>query len=507
MKLIILTLFVLVCSVECYNILVIFGHPGKSHYDVFKPLFQELGNRGHRLTIVSHVRTKDDIKNVRDVLLSDKPYVNILNVTDFVGDRIQKYKEVDFISYFAQITCDSSLKSEELHEFLKEDLRFDVVLTEVFNSNCFYGLITKYKAPFIGLSSCALMAWHAQWFGSPDNPSYIPSIYMAYPPPMSFLERAENTLMHLVNKLWYKVFMEDPGRALSLKYTGYEPADPYEASLLLLNTHHTLHGVRPFTPSIVEVGGIHVSGKVPKKLPQDIEYWTNNASAGLIYFSLGSMLKGHTIPKEQLQIFLKIFSKLPQRVLWKWEADVMEGRPQNVMLTKWAPQFDILCHPNTVLFITHGGLLGTTESVHCGVPMVVMPQFGDQTLNGGMVEKKGVGVVLKLKEATEESFKEAVTKALSANTRAKAKELSGLFKDRLVSPLNASVYWVEHLAKYKGANHMRSEAIKMPLYQYFLLDVILFYTVILMTLFYIIFKIFKWLLSVCFGTQQKVKTS
>lgn len=53
---IILLLLLQLC--ECYNILVIFGHPGKSHYDVFKPLFQELGARGHNLTIISHVRTQ-----------------------------------------------------------------------------------------------------------------------------------------------------------------------------------------------------------------------------------------------------------------------------------------------------------------------------------------------------------------------------------------------------------------------------------------------------------------
>lgn len=51
-------LLVLVQIVQCFNILVIFGHSGKSHYDVFKPLFQELGERGHNITILSHVRTE-----------------------------------------------------------------------------------------------------------------------------------------------------------------------------------------------------------------------------------------------------------------------------------------------------------------------------------------------------------------------------------------------------------------------------------------------------------------
>jgi len=74
-----------------------------------------------------------------------------------------------------------------------------------------------------------------------------------------------------------------------------------------------------------------------------VEKWTNESTSGLIYFSLGSLVKGHTFPERQLKAFLKVFAKLPQKVLWKWETETMEGKPDNVMLIKWAPQFDILC--------------------------------------------------------------------------------------------------------------------------------------------------------------------
>lgn len=59
--------------------------------------------------------------------------------------------------------------------------------------------------------------------------------------------------------------------------------------------------------------------------------------------SMGSMLKGTSFPKDIRENFLKAFSKLAQRVIWKWENDIMEGKPPNVMLTKWAPQRDLLC--------------------------------------------------------------------------------------------------------------------------------------------------------------------
>lgn len=64
------------------------------------------------------------------------------------------------------------------------------------------------------------------------------------------------------------------------------------------------------------------------------------------------------------------------------------------------------------MFITHGGNLGTTEAVHCGVPMIVMPQFGDQRHNAHAIENNGAGVVLHLQSATEEIIFEALKKAL-----------------------------------------------------------------------------------------------
>lgn len=48
------------------------------------------------------------------------------------------------------------------------------------------------------------------------------------------------------------------------------------------------------------------------------------------------------MPKEKLNMFLNVFKKLKQRILWKWEDDNMPGKPDNVMTAKWLPQTDIL---------------------------------------------------------------------------------------------------------------------------------------------------------------------
>ncbi len=47
------------------------------------------------------------------------------------------------------------------------------------------------------------------------------------------------------------------------------------------------------------------------------------------------------MPKDILQVFLNVFAKLPQRVIWKWEADIPDNISPNVMMTKWLPQQDL----------------------------------------------------------------------------------------------------------------------------------------------------------------------
>ena len=53
-------------------------------------------------------------------------------------------------------------------------------------------------------------------------------------------------------------------------------------------------------------------------------------------------MRSQTMPLHVRKMFLEAFRKLPQRVLWKWEADELVDKPDNVMIKKWIPQRDIL---------------------------------------------------------------------------------------------------------------------------------------------------------------------
>lgn len=61
---------------------------------------------------------------------------------------------------------------------------------------------------------------------------------------------------------------------------------------------------------------------------------------------------------------------------------MLDGRGH---IVKWAPQQEVLAHPATGGFWTHGGWNSTLESICEGIPMICQPCFGDQMVNARYV--------------------------------------------------------------------------------------------------------------------------
>lgn len=64
-------------------------------------------------------------------------------------------------------------------------------------------------------------------------------------------------------------------------------------------------------------------------------------SKGVIFFSLGSVMRGHTMKQSRREEITNVFASLAETILWKWESDLLD-KPANVHTSKWFPQRDIL---------------------------------------------------------------------------------------------------------------------------------------------------------------------
>lgn len=60
------------------------------------------------------------------------------------------YSQPKLIQDFAKENCRRDLQTARFQNFLKEENQFDLIIGEMFNTNCYEGLVNKYKAPFIG---------------------------------------------------------------------------------------------------------------------------------------------------------------------------------------------------------------------------------------------------------------------------------------------------------------------------------------------------------------------
>lgn len=204
----------------------------------------------------------------------------------------------------------------------------------------------------------------------------------------------------------------------------------------------------------------------------------DRAVNGIIYFSLGGDLKSADLPMEKLEVFLKIFAELQERVLvlWKYESVALKERHgNNVIIGPWLPQQDILNHKNLRAFITHGGLLSTMEALYYGKPLIGMPFFNDQKLNMARAASQGYGVTLDYDSLDEESLRNAIEAVFNDTSyRERAEELSVLFKDNPMMPIDKAVYYVEHVIRANGPSHLKTAATKLSFWQIHLIDQVAF---------------------------------
>lgn len=87
---------------------------------------------------------------------------------------------------------------------------------------------------------------------------------------------------------------------------------------------------------------------------QDLERYLASAELGVIYFSMGSIVKGSSMSADRSSAMLRAFGRLKgYKVLWKWEDDPPSSEivPDNVMFMPWTPQFDVLSKYATICII------------------------------------------------------------------------------------------------------------------------------------------------------------
>ncbi|CAH0678019.1 unnamed protein product [Spodoptera exigua] len=491
-------------SCEAYKALVVFGMPSNSHFNLGNGVVRNLLKDGHEVTYVTPIEYKNPPPNLRQIdvssnfnaLPSDKINIKILMEAPTPSGH-RKFVKMLMINLVKK-----TLEHENIQRLLNDtNEHFDVVIVEHMFSDLSAGYATIFNCPLIWVSPVEVNSLSMGLVDVLPNPAYTSDALSLYMPPFNFLERLEELWIRITDE--YNDYMVyEPLEAAEyerliipqIQKRGRQ-APPYSevrfnASLVLGNSHVSIGLPLGLPQNYKSIGGYHIEEEV-KPLPEDLEKIMMNAKNGVIYFSMGSNLKSKDWPEEIKRDLLKLFGELKQTVLWKFEEE-LPNVPKNVHILKWAPQPSILAHPKCVLFITHGGLLSTTETIHYGVPTIAIPVFGDQFINVKKAVTRGFALQVKLSYSLATDLKVAIQEMLhNPKYRQRVKELSYIYHDRPVKPGAELRHWVQHVVNTRGAPHLRSPALLVPLYQRLYLDLIALLLVILRVLYVLLRNLYR----------------
>jgi glucuronosyltransferase len=413
--------FVAICALPFYdaaNILGVFPLPGKSHFVMFERLMKRLAEKGHNVDVATHFPSKEVPEGYNQLSLVGSLPIMVSNLSINIFDGFSHYDMVHFMTKICGVdACAATLQTPVLQNLKTTKKKYDLLVTEIFGSDCMLGFGHMFNIPTVSLVSSIPLPWATDRIGNPDNPSYIPNYFVPSSARMSLFERLENTLILLKSKYLYSHFSSKESNQIAREFFG--PDIPtledlaLNTSLILFNSHFSINNARPAVPNFIEVGGLHITE--PKPLSKYFENLLTSNTKGIIYLTMGSMIMTETFDPDKLQGLFDAFAELPYKVLWKANRERFPKGltiPKNIHFENWMPQIDILCHPNVKLFVSHGGLMGSQEAVYCGVPRLGIPLFADQVNNIRAAEKMGLAVKVEYKEINKQTILTAARKLL-----------------------------------------------------------------------------------------------
>lgn len=479
---------------DCYKILGIFPSLDRNNYLTYRGLFRELANRNHEVILISHFQMPDAPATYKDVLLSENPVYKGLSFESVIPNEIARLPFETLVSTkMGNDDCKMLMNNHHILHMLRTKPKFDVIIVESYNSDCGIALASNFSTPYITFNPQPIQAWQYNRLGISFNSAAMPQPSLSYGKNPWFFERVKSYVLYHITNWVYYVGSQVTDHVYLYKYLGDNlpslESIANNATLKFVNTHQSIFGgfIRP--DNVIDIGGIHV--RQPRVLPTDIERFINEAEHGLIYVNLGSTTKDSTLPKEKLKELLNTFEKLPLRILWKWDGEILQNLPKNVMTRRWLPQYDILRHENTKLFISHTGILSTIETVDAGVPVVAIPLFGDQHGNAAALRDAGIATVVPYENLRKALLLDAINDVLDPTCQQKAKLMSKLWHDRPMTPMESAIYWTEYVARYNGAPNLSSTYINLPWYQQLQIDVLAFIGLVVYILSYVMYKLFS----------------
>ncbi|XP_043533221.1 UDP-glucuronosyltransferase 2C1-like [Chiloscyllium plagiosum] len=517
-------IIIMSCPVtQAANILVV--PADASHWINMKILMEELKNHGHNLTVLyfstswfinarpdlyqsivlqlqqNHKATSEDIlqtfvQRSLDVLQNSSTPWSFLK---------SRYKLMSFLhschSYFQQLSSTTFENKSLLEQF--ENEHFNLVLADpVFPLG---SMLAYYlKLPLVH-NARWLISGEAHFLFAPSPLSYIPVPDSRLTDKMNFFQRTKNVILSLFHLSVTKFLTHPTYNDLCHHYLGPDidiDTVLLRADVWLMRVDFIFDFPRPTMPNIIYIGGFQC--KPSKSLEAELEEFVQSSGEhGIIVMSLGSMVSSLSM-HITMQI-AEALAQVPQKVIWKHNGETPPNIGNNTLLAKWIPQNDLLGHPKTRAFIAHGGTNGLYEAIYHGVPVVGIPLFYDQFDNLLRLEIRGAARVIDISTMQSTDLLQALNDIIhNTSYWENMQKLSALHRGQPETPMERAIFWIEYVARHKGAPHLRPESYRLPWYVYYCVDVVIFLLLLFLMLPTLAVVLIKKLCNIAWQEKQKI---
>ena len=465
-------------ATEAHKILLVNAN-FKSHMILFCQLGKALAEKGHDVTILKMasfilpLELNDPRITIETYSGPELIYENSPDVQDAIVEQMKNNfsiaSAINFMRTAVSVCENDAWSLFDDQELLKrlDDAKFDFAVVATPLIKVYTYLVYKLGIPFAYMHVECFMT---QMSLPSISPNYIPNVYLA-----GLFGHEPTLFLKTINTIAYLSYVlslgTSPGADRVHEIVPERPPVSFahierNATICLRVRESIMDIPRPNLPNVIDVGSMLI--RDVQELPVHIQHFLDTAPDGVIFVSFGSV--ADTLPDDLFARMIQAFKKTKYRIIWKWRKmqDLQVPEDQFLVLP-WAPQVDILAHENTRCFVSHCGYGSALEAVYHGVPIVGLPLFADQQGNALMMEHKGFAKVLDASSFESDALVNALEYAVNGPLSLAIQKASAIFKD-MPSGKDKAVFWIEHVIKH-GADHLRSPAITMPLWEYLMLDV------------------------------------
>ena len=321
---------------------------------------------------------------------------------EFIRETAPEFRKptVDQLTTFIQPTfqalIDGAMYCEPRLREIIERVKPDVVVED--NVICFPATVTA-DAPFVRIVSCNPLEMNGPGVApafsgyAQDDPSAWPAF------------RAEYERTH--REMWeaFNAFVMESGAPALPDLEFIHTSD--HANLYVYPQEADYTAERPLDSTWTRMDSSVRTTDEPYTIPAEVT--DRPEGSALIYLSLGSLGSADV---ELMRRLIDVLGRTPHRfIVSKGPQHTEYELADNMVGAEFVPQTRII--PEVDLVITHGGNNTTTESLHFGKPMILLPLFWDQYDNAQRMDELGFGRRLATYAFTDQEMTDALDALLN----------------------------------------------------------------------------------------------